>query len=78
MKTLVILGDIFIVNLLYWIICNYGWSLYGFPFSLQGHIVISALYFGIATNSGVVLHYKKVFMHQILARVSKTVFVFAV
>lgn len=75
MKTLILFGDVLIINVLCWIFIQYGlWNECSSP--LHTHILISAIYFGIAATNSVVLHYRDVLKFQILGKVVKNVIFF--
>lgn len=75
MKLLVIVGDLLLVNLLYFLLGHNGKT--DGTLWLQSHIVVSALYFCFALSSGVVLHLRQVKRYQVLLKVLRNMLLFA-
>lgn len=76
-KTLVMLGDLLLCNVLFGIACRIS-GLHEDAASLQSHLLITAVYFGCTVNEGIILHFKKVRNYQIVGRVLRNVFFFTV
>ena len=76
-KTLVMLGDLLLCNVLFSIACRIS-GLHEDAASLQSHLLITAVYFGCTVNGGIILHFKKVRNYQIVGRVLRNVFFFSI
>ena len=76
-KMLVMVGDLVLCNLLFYLTCHYG-KVTGSSTVLQSHLLISAVYFCCTVKGGIILHIKKVNNWQIVAKVLRNVFYFSV
>lgn len=78
LKMSVLLGDIIIINLLYWLFCcvlKYDTNIDAMR---QTMVVGSIVYLACTMENGVVLHHRKVSNHQIIMRVMQNFFVGAI
>ena len=78
LKVSVLLGDIVILNLLYWLFCSFIPLEYFVQIMRHTMVASSIIYFACTMNNGVLLHYRKVSNHQIVMRVMRNVFIYAV
>lgn len=76
-KTLVMLGDLLLCNVLFAFACLIN-GLHEGAALLQSHLLITVVYFGCTVNGGIILHFKKVRNFQIVGRVLRNVFFFSV
>lgn len=74
-KTLVMLGDLLLFNLLFRLACHYG-GLAEEPNLLKSQLMITTAYFACTVNGGIILHIKKVRNFQIVARVLRNITLF--
>lgn len=76
MKLLVIIGDLVICNILFFL---FGQCESPIPSTelLRSHILVTAIYFSCAFTSGVVLYYRRVRRYQIYLKVLRNVLLFA-
>lgn len=78
LKLSVLLGDLIIINLLYWLFCcilEYDTNIDAMR---QTMVVGSIVYLSCTMENGVVLHHRKVSNHQIIMRVMQSFFVGAI
>lgn len=73
----VIIGDILICNVLFYLLCLCGIH-YGNSSLLQSNIIISAIYFCCAFNGGVILHKRHVHNFQIILATTRNVAMLAI
>ena len=71
-KTLVMVGDLVLCNVLFQLACRYSGQ-DGASTWLQSHMLISVVYFACTVRGGIILHIKKVRNFQIVARVLRNV-----
>lgn len=77
MKKIVIIGDVFIINIIYFLL-NYITNKYFIHnLYIQNHIVISITYICCAMDSVVVLHYRKVKKYQIILKILRSILLFS-
>lgn len=76
-KTIVMVGDLLICNLLFHVVCSID-GMDGLSSALQSHLLISAIYFGCTIKGGIILHKKKVRNFQIVAIVLRNLFYFSI
>lgn len=77
LKVSVLLGDIVILNLLYWLFCSFIPLEYFVQIMRHTMVAGSIIYFACTMNNGVILHHRKVNNHQIVMRVMRNVFVYS-
>lgn len=76
-KTIVMVGDLLICNLLFHAACSLD-GVNGQSSVLQSHLLVSAIYFGCTIKGGIILHKKKVRNFQIVTTVLRNIFYFSV
>ena len=77
LKVSVLLGDIVILNLLYWLFCSFIPLEHYVQIMRHTMVAGSIIYFACTMNNGVILHHRKVNNHQIVMRVMRNVFIYS-
>ena len=75
MKFMVVIGDMVICNLIFFLAFHLGRTV-GASSTLQSHLIISAIYFACIANGGVILHIRKTRRAQIVVHMLRNMFWF--
>lgn len=70
----VLIGDIIISNLLFWVFCKYACHTLDAAAMRETMVMCSVVYFACTVHHGVVLHKRRVSWHQIVMRVLNNMF----